>query len=296
MNTLRKRVKKVASIDELKDHTPMQHKKKIVNGVYIKSEEQIEGIRRAGELVGRTLKMLGEMVKPGIKTEEINRACHEYTLGHGAIPAPLNYNGFPKSVCVSVNEVVCHGIPGNYVLQDGDLVNIDVTSILNGYYADSNFTFYCGAVDEVSKKLTEVTFESLVKGIEQIFPDNHLSNIGFKIQKHAEKRGYSVVRDYTGHGVGLEFHEPPTVLHYGRPNRGVKLMPGMVFTVEPMINLGGWETVLDKKDGWTVRTKDGRRSAQFEHSCLVTQNGVEILTWHPELWKDIPRIITGMSR
>lgn len=273
----------------------MIHKKKIVNGVFIKTEEQIHGIRQAGVLVGNTLKMLGEAIRPGITSNDLNRLCHEYTLDHGAVPAPLNYKGFPKSVCVSINEVVCHGIPSDQVLKEGDLVNVDVTSILNGYYADSNHTFYCGTVSEDARRLTEVTRECLLKGIEQVFPGNHLSNIGFKIQKHAEKRNLSVVRDYTGHGVGLEFHEPPTILHYGRPNRGIKLMPGMVFTIEPMINLGTYEVVLDRKDGWTVRTRDGKLSAQFEHSCLVTETGCEILTWQAELWKDFPRILPHVS-
>ena len=227
---------------------------------------------------------LGASVKPGITTEAIDELCHEMTLDYGAIPAPLNYRGFPKSVCISVNEVVCHGVPGNYELKDGDLVNLDVTPILGGFFGDTNFTFLCGTVSQENQKLVSTAKEAIYKGIEQVKPGTHLSNIGFKIQKYVEKKGYSVVRDYTGHGVGLEFHEPPTVLHYGRPNRGLKLLPGMVFTVEPMVNQGDWRTELDESDGWTVYTLDRQNSAQFEHTVLVTEKGHEILTDHPKLW------------
>jgi methionyl aminopeptidase len=254
-------------------------------GVIIKTPEQIDGIRRASKLAAETLNYLGQFVKPGISTEELNTLCHEYTLEHDAIPAPLDYRGFPKSVCISVNEVVCHGIPSEkQILQDGDIVNIDVTPILDGYYGDTNYTFYCGEVSESSKKLVRTAKESLYKGLEQVFPGSRLSNIGYKIQKYVEKRGFSVVRDFTGHGVGIEFHEEPTVLHYGRPNRGITLEPGMIFTVEPMVNLGVYDVIVDSKDGWTVYTADRKRSAQFEHTVLVTEDGVEILTDHPVLW------------
>lgn len=266
------------------NHRPVR----VVEGVYIKNEEQIEGIRNCSKLASKILMEMGKMVKPGISTESIDEACYEMTLDHGAIPAPLNYRGFPKSCCISVNEVVCHGIPSDYILQDGDLVNIDVTPILDGYYGDTNYTFYCGKVSEDDKKLVEVTNEAIYKGIEQVAPGVHLSNIGFKIQKFVERKGFSVVRDYTGHGVGLEFHEPPTVLHYGRPNRGIKLRPGMVFTIEPMVNAGDYPVYLDKKDGWTVFTSDGKRSAQFEHTILVTSQGFEILTHREELWGALP--------
>lgn len=267
----------------------MKHKgHKVVDGIYIKTAEQIEGIRACSQLAGRILKELGEMVEPGISTDEIDERCQELTAMAGATPAPLGYKGFPRSVCVSVNEVVCHGIPGERVLMDGDLVNIDVTPILDGYYGDTNFTFLCGDVSEKNKELVEVTRQGLYKGIEQVFAGNRLSNIGFKIQKYVEKKGYSVVRDYTGHGVGLEFHEAPTVLHYGRPNKGIKLRPGMVFTVEPMVNVGSWQCELDRKDGWTVYTKDRKNSAQFEHTILVTEEGPEILTWYEPLWGENP--------
>jgi methionyl aminopeptidase len=263
----------------------LMHKpEKIVGGVYIKSPSQIEGIRKASQLAARILFELGASVKPGITTESLDELCHEMTLDYGAIPAPLNYRGFPKSVCVSVNEVVCHGVPGKYELKDGDLVNLDVTPILEGYFGDTNYTFLCGAVSEENKSLVMTAREAIYKGIEQVKPGAYLSNIGFKIQKFVEKKGYSVVRDYTGHGVGLEFHEPPTVLHYGRPNRGIKLLPGMVFTIEPMVNMGDWRTELDESDGWTVYTRDRKNSAQFEHSILVTETGYEILTDSPKLW------------
>lgn len=267
----------------------MKHKAaKIVQGVYIKSAEQIEGIRLCSQLASRILKTLGELVKPGIRTEEIDDACHEMTLDLGAIPAPLGYRGFPRSVCVSVNEVVCHGVPGDRIIREGDIVNIDVTPILNGYYGDTNYTFHCGKVSAEDQRLVETTLEAIYKGIEQVKPGNYLSNIGFKIQKLVEKRGYSVVREYTGHGVGLEFHEQPTVLHYGKPNRGLQLLPGMIFTIEPMVNMGTWKTDLDKKDGWTVYTKDRKKSAQFEHTVLVTETGCEILTHRRELWGELP--------
>ncbi len=266
-----------------------QHRpERIVEGVYIKTKEQIEGIARCARLASKILHEMGKLVKPGISTDSIDEACYEMTLEYGAIPAPLNYKGFPKSCCISVNDVVCHGIPGDYVLQDGDLVNIDVTPILDGYFGDTNYTFYCGEVSEADKKLVEVTHRAIYKGIEQVAPGARLSNIGFKIQKFVERKGYSVVRDYTGHGVGLEFHEPPTVLHYGRPNRGVKLQPGMVFTIEPMVNAGDYPVYLDKSDGWTVFTRDGKRSAQFEHTILVTDSGFEVLTHREELWGPQP--------
>jgi len=261
---------------------------RIVEGVYIKTKEQIEGITRSARLASKILHEMGKLVKPGVSTDSIDEACYEMTLEHGAIPAPLNYKGFPKSCCISVNDVVCHGIPGEYILQDGDLVNIDVTPILDGYFGDTNYTFYCGTVSEADKKLTEVTLSAIYKGIEQVSPGARLSNIGFKIQKFVERKGYSVVRDYTGHGVGLEFHEPPTVLHYGRPNRGIKLQPGMIFTIEPMVNAGDYPVYLDKSDGWTVFTRDGKRSAQFEHTIVVTDSGFEILTYREELWGPLP--------
>jgi methionyl aminopeptidase len=258
---------------------------KRVNGVLIKSEEQIAGVRRAGKLAAELLHYMGGFVKPGISTEELDKICREYVEERGAVSATLGYKGYPKSVCISLNNVVCHGIPSpEVILADGDIVNIDVTPILDGYFGDTNFTFFCGEVSEARKRLVQTAKEALAKGMEQVKPGNYLSNIGFKIQKFVEKRGFSVVRDYTGHGVGVEFHEAPTVLHYGRPNRGIKLLPGMIFTIEPMVNAGTYEVLLDRKDGWTVYTRDGRDSAQFEHTILVTEDGCEVLTGGTPLW------------
>jgi methionyl aminopeptidase len=258
---------------------------KRVNGVLIKSEEQIAGVRRSSKLAAELLYYMGGFVKPGISTEELDKICRKYVEERGAVSATLGYKGYPKSVCISLNNVVCHGIPSpDSILADGDIVNIDVTPILDGYFGDTNFTFLCGEVSEARKRLVQTAKEALAKGIEQVKPGNYLSNIGFKIQKLVEKRGFSVVRDYTGHGVGVEFHEAPTVLHYGRPNRGIKMLPGMIFTIEPMVNAGTYEVVLDRKDGWTVYTRDGRDSAQFEHTILVTEDGCEVMTGGTPLW------------
>ena len=246
--------------------------------IIIKTPEQIEGIRRASKLAANILKKLGASLYIDMKTQEIDDLSMQLTKEVGAIAAPLNYHGFPKSVCVSVNEVVCHGIPGEYILKDGDIVNIDVTIIKDGYYGDTSSMFILGNISPEAKKLIEVTKKSLEKGIAQVYPGNYLSNIGYAIQKYVEKQEYSVVRDYCGHGIGLEFHEEPQVLHYGRKNRGVLLEPGMIFTIEPMVNVGGYECEVDKNDGWTVYTKDRSLSAQFEHTVLVTNKGHEILT------------------
>lgn len=229
--------------------------------------------------------MAGDLARPGVTTEEINRRVHEFTLDHGAIPAPLNYGAdpdrgvppFPKSVCTSINEVVCHGIPSSTaVLRDGDIVNIDVTPILDGYHGDTSRTFCVGEVPDEVRRLVRVTEECLLRGIAVIRPNARIRDIGAAIQDHAEKFGYGVVREYVGHGIGREFHEEPQIPHYrGKENR--RLLTGMIFTVEPMINAGSHETVLEH-DGWTVRTKDGSLSAQFEHTILVTQDGHDVLT------------------
>lgn len=260
-------------------------RQKIVNGVLIKTEEQINGIRKASRLAAELLYYLGDFVKPGVSTEKLHQLSQDYLEKNNAISATLGYKGFSKSICVSLNNVVCHGIPrDSLVLAAGDIVNIDVTPILNGYFGDTNFTFFCDSVSKERQALVAVAKESLYRGLEQVKPGNYLSNIGFKIQKFVEKRGFSVVRSYTGHGVGVEFHEEPSVLHFGRPNRGIKLLPGMIFTIEPMINAGGYEVRLDKTDGWTVYTKDGSDSAQFEHTVLVTSTGHEVLTAGTPLW------------
>ena len=245
--------------------------------IRIKEEKDVEGIRKAGRLVVDTIDLVGERIRPGMKTDEINTIVHQYTLKHGATPAPLNYRGYPKSVCVSVNEVICHGIPGDRVLEEGDIVNVDVTSILNGYYADASKTFFAGEPGEDARKIVTVAKNSLRTGLRQVRPGKTIGDIGWAIQQYAEGEECSVVREFVGHGVGLDFHEPPQVPHYGNRGEGVPLVPGMVFTVEPMINLGKKDLyILD--DEWTAVTEDGSLSAQFEQTVLVTPTGFESLT------------------
>ncbi len=246
--------------------------------IIIKNEVQIAGIRKSCRLTRDILDAITPRIRPGITTEQINTWVHELTLANGAIPAPLNYRGYPKSVCTSINEVICHGIPSpDRVLREGDILNVDVTTILNGYYGDSSRMFLIGEVSPEARKLVEVTRECLELGIAQVKPGNRLGDIGYAIQKHAESHGYSVVRAFVGHGTGLYFHEAPDILHYGVPHTGVELVPGMVFTIEPMINIGTYE-VRTLSDGWTAVTADGSLSAQWEHTVLVTGDGVEVLT------------------
>jgi methionyl aminopeptidase len=245
--------------------------------ILLKSDEQIAGIRKAGQLTREILDLLQTRIGPGITTQQVDEWVHQYTLDHGAIPAPLNYRGFPKSVCTSLNEVICHGIPGPRVLREGDILNVDVTSILDGYYGDASRMWLIGKVSDEARRLVEVTRECMERGIAEVRPDNRLGDIGHAIQEHAEAHGFSVVRRYVGHGIGMRFHEPPDVFHYGRAGTGTRLVPGMVFTIEPMINAGGHELrVLE--DGWTAVTADGRLSAQWEHTVCVTEDGVEVLT------------------
>jgi methionyl aminopeptidase len=246
--------------------------------VLLKTEAQIAGIRKASHLTRDILNSLEGRVKPGITTEQINTWVHEMTIAAGAVPAPLNYRGYPKSVCTSINEVICHGIPSpERVLQEGDILNIDVTSILDGYYGDCSRMYLIGEVSEEARKLVEVTYRCLELGIAQVKPGNHVGDVGHAIQQYAEAHGYSVVRAFVGHGTGVQFHEAPDIPHYGQPGTGTEFVPNMVFTIEPMINTGGFQaTVLD--DGWTAITSDGGLSAQWEHTVLVTEHGVEILT------------------
>ncbi|MEJ2727207.1 MAG: type I methionyl aminopeptidase [Deltaproteobacteria bacterium] len=245
--------------------------------IRLKQEADIEGIRKAGQLVLNTFEQIEGMIRPGIKTDEINTIVHEFTIKNGAQPAPLNYRGFPKSVCVSINEEVCHGIPGERLLKDGDIVNIDITSVLNGYYADANQTFFVGTPGSEARKIVRVAKECLKRGISMVKPGNTVGDIGWAIQTYAEDRGCSVVRDFVGHGVGFEFHESPQIPHFGQKGQGIHLIPGMVFTIEPMINLGGKELRI-LSDNWTAVTRDGSLSAQFEQTILVTQSGYESLT------------------
>ena len=245
--------------------------------IRLKEAADIEGIRSAGRLTLDTLDLVESEIRPGITTDDINTLVHEFTIKHGAFPAPLNYRGFPKSVCASVNEVICHGIPGEQVLKDGDIVNVDITSILNGYYADVNKTFFVGTPGPEAKKIVRVAKKCLSNGMSMVKPGNTIGHIGWAIQKHAESQGCSVVREFVGHGVGFDFHEPPQVPHFGRKGEGISLIPGMVFTIEPMINLGKKELVI-LKDKWTAVTKDRSLSAQFEQTILVTDHGFESLT------------------
>lgn len=244
----------------------------------IKNKEQIEGIRRAGELNTYLLDYITPFVTEGITTEELNRLAHEETIKQGGIPAPLNYHGFPKSICTSINEVVCHGIPDDRKLKNGDIVNLDFTTIVDGYYGDASRMFLIGDVKEEHKKLVKVSKECLDIGFNMMKPFIHLGDMGEAIQKHAEENGMSVVVEIGGHGVGNEFHEDPYVPHVGVKNSGVIVVPNMIFTIEPMINLGKRYVETDKNDGWTVTTVDKEYSAQWEYTILITDNGAEILS------------------
>lgn len=254
----------------------------------IKTPEEIEKMRVAGRLAAAVLVMVKEFVKPEVTTEELDQRCHDYIVHHQhAIPAPLNYKpqgyktGFPKSICTSVNHQICHGIPGKKKLKNGDIVNIDITVIKNGYHGDTSRMFAVGTPSIKAKRIMELSYECLWLGIEQVRPGARLGDIGHAIQRHAEKNGASVVREFCGHGIGSRFHEEPQVLHYGTPHTGLELKPGMVFTIEPMINLGKPDIKM-LPDGWTAVTKDHSLSAQWEHTVLVTATGYEILTPHPE--------------
>ncbi len=245
--------------------------------IRLKKASDIEAIRKAGRLVLKTLDLAESTIRPGITTGEIDTLTHEYTLAHGATPAPLNYRGFPKSCCISVNEVICHGIPGKRVLQEGDIVNVDITSILDGYFADANKTFFVGSPNADARKIVSVARKSLQVGMEMVRPGRAIGDIGWAIQQYAEKEGCSVVREFVGHGVGFAFHEAPQIPHYGNRGEGVMLVPGMVFTIEPMINLGKKDLKV-LKDKWTAVTRDNSLSAQFEQTVLVTETGFESMT------------------
>lgn len=246
----------------------------------IKTPEQIEGIRKSGIINTGVLDLVAENIHVGMSTAEIDKLVYDYTIAHGAIPADLNYEGYPKSVCTSINDVVCHGIPSEEeILKDGDIVNVDVSTIYNGYFSDASRMFMIGEVKPEIKKLVQVTKECLEIGVEKAKPWSFLGDIGAAIQRHAEKNGYSVVRDFCGHGVGLKFHEEPDVEHYGKKGKGMLLVPGMVFTIEPMINMGTYDIFIDEADGWTVCTEDGLPSAQWEHTLVITETGSEILTY-----------------
>ncbi|MBN1849359.1 MAG: type I methionyl aminopeptidase [Deltaproteobacteria bacterium] len=245
--------------------------------IRLKEISDIEALKKAGDLVVRTLDLAEQHIKAGVKTKQLDAIVHEFTLKNHAVPACLNYRGFPKSVCISVNEEICHGIPGERDLKDGDIVNIDVTSILDGYYADASKTYFVGTPSAKARKIVRIARESLKAGMAMVRPGNTIGDIGWAIQKYAEKHECSVVREFVGHGVGFEFHEAPQVPHYGVKGRGIKLVPGMVFTIEPMINLGRKELHI-LGDNWTAVTNDGSLSAQFEQTLYVTPDGFESLT------------------
>jgi methionyl aminopeptidase len=245
-------------------------------GILFKTPEQIEGIRKSCRLARTTLKHIQPFIKAGVTTQFINQKIIEFVKENGATPATLNYKGYPAASCISVNDVVCHGIPGNLVLKDGDIVNVDVTTILNGYFGDTCMMYTVGEISEGAQNLLDVTKRCLDLGIEQCRPGNKVGNIGYVIANYAHRQGYGVVYQFCGHGVGVKFHEDPEVNHDAPKNSGMK--PGMTFTIEPMINQGKARVKVDKADGWTARTIDGKLSAQYEHTVLITNTGVEVLT------------------
>lgn len=250
--------------------------------IKIHSEKNFIKMRAAGKLAAEILDFIAPYVKVGVSTNELDKLCHDKIIENGAIPAPLNYKGFPKSICTSINHVICHGIPSEKTLQSGDIVNIDVTVILDGWYGDTSRMYFAGEPSIKAKRLTQVTYDCMMLGIEQVKPGATIGDIGHAIQTYAEKNGFSVVRDYCGHGIGQVFHDDPSIVHYGKKGAGLVLQEGMFFTVEPMINAGGYETILSKHDGWTVTTRDKSLSAQFEHTLGVTKDGFEIFTCSPK--------------
>jgi methionyl aminopeptidase len=249
--------------------------------VEVHGPEAFAAMRKSGRLTAEILDYITPFVKPGVTTGELDQLCHEYHRAHGAIPGPLNYRGYPKSICTSVNHIVCHGIPGDRVLKDGDIINIDVSPIVDGWFGDSSRMYFVGDVKLKARRLVECTYKAMMKGIAAIRPGATLGDIGYAIQSYAEGERFSVVRDFCGHGIGRVFHQAPNVMHFGEAGEGMVLEPGMIFTVEPMINAGRYETkILD--DGWTAVTRDKSLSAQFEHTVGVTETGVEIFTLSPK--------------
>lgn len=249
----------------------------------IKTTEQIEGISKSGRLAAQTLKHLEQFVVPGVSTNELDRKAEQFIRDNGAIPGCLNYNGYPKSICTSINEVICHGVPSdNDILKEGDILNIDVVTVLDGYYGDTCRMYEIGEISTNAKKIIQIAKDCLEIGIDQCWPGNYFGNIGYAITKHAHANGFFVVDDFVGHGVGLEMHEKPAINHFiTKKNLGDRMEPGMVFTIEPMINEKSRETVISENDNWTARTKDGGLSAQFEHMILITDTSCQILTYPP---------------
>ncbi len=250
--------------------------------VEIKTAAEIEAIRVSSQMAAETLLLVGELIRPKMTTDDINRIVHEDTIRRGAVPSPLNYRGFPKSVCTSVNDIVCHGIPSGQILQNGDIINVDVTTFFGGFHGDTSAMFYIGTPSPDARHVTEVARRALELGIAEVRDGARLGDIGAAIQEFVESEKCSVVRDFVGHGIGRRFHEPPEVKHYGRRGQGDRLRAGMVFTIEPMVNLGRFEVDVDPNDKWTVRTADGSLSAQFEHTIAVTKTGCDVLTRRPK--------------
>ncbi len=258
------------------------------NSIVIHGSADFDSMRRAGQLAAQTLDYITPHVGPGVTTEELDRLCHDYIVGHNAVPAPLNYRGFPKSICTSINHVVCHGIPSERkILREGDTLNIDVTVILDGWHGDTSRMFFVGQVGVKARRLVDATYDAMMHGIEAVRPGATLGDVGHAIQSFAEAQRFSVVRDFCGHGLGRIFHTAPSVLHYGKPGQGVVLQEGMFFTVEPMINAGRYDVKI-LEDGWTAVTRDRSLSAQFEHSIGVTAEGFEIFTLSPKGWHRPP--------
>jgi methionyl aminopeptidase len=256
--------------------------------IKIHTPDDFEGMRKAGRLAAETLDFITPHVVPGVSTEALNQLCHDFIVQAGAIPAPLGYRGFPKSICTSVNHVVCHGIPDDKKrLEDGDIINIDVTVILDGWYGDTSRMFYAGKVGTKARKLCDITYEAMMRGIEVVKPGATIGDIGYAIQSFAEAQRFSVVRDFCGHGLGRIFHDAPSILHFGKPGHGAEIKEGMFFTIEPMINAGKFDVKV-LSDNWTAVTKDKSLSAQFEHSIGVTATGYEIFTLSPKAWHAPP--------
>jgi methionyl aminopeptidase len=261
--------------------------------IHIHTAADFEGMRRAGRLAAETLDYITPYVEPGITTDALNTLCHDFIIQNKAIPAPLNYHGFPKSICTSVNHVICHGIPGPKKLMHGDILNIDVTVILDGWHGDTSRMFFIGdKINIKAKRLVDLTYEAMMRGIQCVKPGNTFGDIGYAIQSFAEKQGFSVVRDFCGHGLGRVFHTAPEVVHFGKPHTGDVMEEGMFFTIEPMINAGGYESKV-LQDGWTAVTRDKSLSAQFEHSLGVTKTGYEIFTLSPKGWDQPPYSLKG---
>jgi methionyl aminopeptidase len=256
----------------------------------IKSPKEVERMRTVCRLAAETLLLVGDKIRAGMTTEQIDRLVHDDTIRQGARPAPLHYKGFPKSVCTSVNDIVCHGIPDGTVLKNGDIVNVDVTHVFDGFHGDTSATFYIGTPSPQTRHVVEVARRALDIGIAEVRDGARLGDIGAAIQEYVESEGCSVVRDFVGHGIGRKFHDPPQVKHYGKRGTGDRVRAGMTFTIEPMVNLGGWEVEVDSQDKWTVRTVDGSLSAQFEHTVLVTRDACDVLTTRPRALRNSENI------